>query len=121
MVIFGAGGDLSKRLLVPALYNLAHADLLDDDFKVIGVARAPFDDATLRSQFGDFLQLTAANNNSEFGPGKIDSKVWGWLAKRIFYQSGDFDDDARLGTARFTMHRANGKAAALMHASACRE
>ena len=94
MVIFGAGGDLSKRLLVPALYNLAHAGLLADDFKVIGVARAPLDDATIRRQFGDFLQSAASTKGSEFGPAKIDSKVWGWLAKRIFYQSGDFEDDA---------------------------
>ena len=34
-VIFGAGGDLTKRLLVPALYNLMAAQLLPDDFAVI--------------------------------------------------------------------------------------
>ena len=37
LVIFGAGGDLTKRLLVPALYNLAAAKLLDDGFTVLGV------------------------------------------------------------------------------------
>ena len=39
LVIFGAGGDLTKRLLVPALYNLADAELLPEHFAVLGVAR----------------------------------------------------------------------------------
>lgn len=37
MVIFGAGGDLTKRLVVPALYNLACAKLLPDQFAITGV------------------------------------------------------------------------------------
>ena len=39
MVIFGASGDLTKRLLVPALYNLACDGLLSDTFAVVGVGR----------------------------------------------------------------------------------
>ena len=39
LVIFGANGDLTKRLLTPALYNLASGGLLPDDFKVFGVDR----------------------------------------------------------------------------------
>ena len=38
MVIFGAAGDLTARLLIPALYNLARADLLSKEFAVLGVA-----------------------------------------------------------------------------------
>jgi glucose-6-phosphate 1-dehydrogenase len=38
MVIFGATGDLTKRLLMPAVYNLAAADLLPEKFAVVGVA-----------------------------------------------------------------------------------
>ena len=37
MVIFGAAGDLTKRLVVPALYNLAHAGQLSDGFQLVGV------------------------------------------------------------------------------------
>ena len=40
MVIFGAAGDLTGRLLIPALYNLARARLLSPEFAVLGVARA---------------------------------------------------------------------------------
>ncbi len=39
MVIFGANGDLTKRLLMPALYNLSGAKLLDDKFAILGVDR----------------------------------------------------------------------------------
>ena len=39
MVIFGAAGDLTKRKLMPALYNLAKAQLLPKEFAVVGVAR----------------------------------------------------------------------------------
>ena len=38
MVIFGAGGDLTKRLVVPALYNLARTKVLPENFALIGVA-----------------------------------------------------------------------------------
>ena len=38
MVIFGAGGDLTKRLLLPALYNLAAGKLLPEQFAIIGVS-----------------------------------------------------------------------------------
>ena len=44
-VIFGASGDLTKRLLVPALYNLAAERLLPEHFAVIAVARADMRDA----------------------------------------------------------------------------
>ena len=40
MVIFGAAGDLTGRMLIPALYNLARASLLSREFAVVGVARA---------------------------------------------------------------------------------
>src|SRR3954469_10400784 len=41
MVIFGASGDLTRRKLIPALYNLAKNKLLSRNFAVIGVARSP--------------------------------------------------------------------------------
>ena len=42
MVIFGAAGDLTGRMLIPALYNLARAGLLSREFAVLGVARTPY-------------------------------------------------------------------------------
>ena len=48
MVIFGAAGDLTARMLIPALYNLARADLLSKEFAVLGVARAQMTDEEFR-------------------------------------------------------------------------
>jgi glucose-6-phosphate 1-dehydrogenase len=94
MVIFGAQGDLAKRLLVPALYNLADAKLLGRGFRVLGVDHGAGDDAALRKGLGGFLRGLAASKDSEFGAAKIDASAWTWLEDRLFYQLGDFEDDA---------------------------
>ncbi|HEV2365690.1 MAG TPA: glucose-6-phosphate dehydrogenase [Caulobacteraceae bacterium] len=92
LVIFGAGGDLTKRLLVPALYNLSHAHRLPDDFRAIGVDHSSGDDAGFRKDLGSFLHSLASDPTSEFGKGKIDPKAWDWLAQRLSYQVADFND-----------------------------
>lgn len=94
LVIFGARGDLAKRLLVPALYNLVVAGRLPADFKVLGFDHGQCDDAGLRHDLGAFLHQLAADPSSEFGAAKIDAKAWSWLADRISYQIGDFTDPA---------------------------
>lgn len=94
MTIFGAGGDLTKRLLVPALYNLAKARLLHPDFKVLGVDHAAGDDASFRSQLEQFLKAMASSQNSEFGAGEIDASARSWLCARLFYQTADFEEGA---------------------------
>ena len=53
MVIFGAAGDLTARLLTPALYNLARANLLSKEFAVLGVARAQMSDEDFRKRILD--------------------------------------------------------------------
>ena len=50
MVIFGAAGDLTRRMLIPALYNLARADLLSKEFAVLGVARTQMTDEDFRKR-----------------------------------------------------------------------
>jgi glucose-6-phosphate 1-dehydrogenase len=84
LVIFGAAGDLTKRKLVPALYNLKKSDLLPDDFAVIGLARAEMNDEEFRRRLGDELP--------EFATEEIDKEQWEWLAERLYYLSGDFED-----------------------------
>ena len=56
LVIFGANGDLTKRLLLPSLYNLTGAGLLPEGFGVIGLDHNERDDETYRRQF--FTQIT---------------------------------------------------------------
>jgi glucose-6-phosphate 1-dehydrogenase len=94
MVIFGAGGDLAKRLLIPALYNLAKAGLLAPGFRVLGVDHNTGDDASFRHDLSGFVQGLARDPNSEFGEGAIDPDAWTWLEERLFYQVADFEVDA---------------------------
>ncbi len=51
MVIFGAGGDLTRRKLIPALYNLATANLLSREFAVVGLAREQMSTEQFRDKF----------------------------------------------------------------------
>ena len=84
LVIFGAGGDLTKRLLVPALYNLRREKLLPDDFSIVGIARAEKDDETFRQGFDASMR--------EFANGSPNGADWKWLRERMFYLKGDFED-----------------------------
>jgi len=85
LVIFGAAGDLTKRKLIPALYNLKKNDLLPDNFAIIGVARAEMNDQEFRSRLRDDM--------NEFATEKVESEVWGWIEQRLSYLPGDFGDD----------------------------
>jgi len=83
-VIFGASGDLTKRLLVPALYNLAAAKLLPEQFAVIGVARGELSDQAFRARMADALR--------EFSTGPVSPQVVRDLTSRFSYVRGEFDD-----------------------------
>ena len=85
MVIFGASGDLTKRKLIPSLYNLKHSNCLSDNFAVVGVARAEMSDEEFRRRLREDM--------NEFATDEIDDSEWEWLAERLYYLSGDFDDD----------------------------
>src|SRR5216684_2663222 len=84
MVIFGASGDLTKRKLIPALYNLAKDNLLSKDFALVGVARNEMS----TDEFRDMINKEIG----DFATTKLDPQQWDWLAKRIYYISGDFAD-----------------------------
>ena len=63
MVIFGAGGDLTKRLLMPALYNLARTGLLPAQFALVGVDRVEMGDAQFRSHVEASIRAFAADKH----------------------------------------------------------
>src|SRR6266568_7462458 len=83
MVLFGASGDLTKRKLVPALFNLVKASLLPKNFAILGVAVDELGDEQFRSQVTSFLP--AEDRGSE---------AWNWFQQRLYYQCGDFSDPA---------------------------
>src|SRR5437764_10664289 len=80
MVIFGAAGDLTKRKLIPALYNLAKAQLLPKEFAVVGIARNELTTETFREKikedFAGFLSEP------------VDQSLLDWLIRRFYYVSG---------------------------------
>jgi glucose-6-phosphate 1-dehydrogenase len=84
MVIFGASGDLTKRKLIPALYNLAKDNLLSKEFALVGFARNELTSEEFRDKIGEEI--------SQFATTQVDPDLWHWFARRIHYVSGDFDD-----------------------------
>ncbi len=92
MVIFGGGGDLTKRLLMPSLYNLHLAGLLPDGFQVIGVDHNPSDDEAYRTGLTTAMEGFAAEKGGEFAPGSLDAEAWGWLRSRITFHQAEFED-----------------------------
>src|SRR6266853_1665226 len=86
MVIFGFTGDLTRRKLIPALYNLATQQLLSREFAVIGVGRSPMSDDDARKKVTEDFK--------KFATGTVDSDLWEWFVRRVSYVNGDFDDPA---------------------------
>jgi glucose-6-phosphate 1-dehydrogenase len=84
IVIFGAAGDLTKRKLIPALYNLALQNHLPDQFAIVGVARSEKSDQSFRDELTQAMQ--------QFATTKLDPKKWEWFLARIHYLNGHFED-----------------------------
>ena len=93
LVIFGAGGDLTQRLLMPALYNLAVDGLLDEGMKIVGVNHGALETRQWCDDLHDALQKFAADKASTFHAGKLDEHAWNWVAQRLQYMAGEFEDD----------------------------
>jgi glucose-6-phosphate 1-dehydrogenase len=84
LVIFGASGDLAKRKLLPAIYNLAHEGALPERFNLIGCARSDWSDDEYREVAREAIQ--------KFSRRKTDETVLDSLLSRARYVSGSFDD-----------------------------
>lgn len=93
LVIFGAGGDLTKRLLMPALYNLSCSELLPDDFALFGVDRGASSDDGWKQSLTDTMQSFTKDKTGEFYTPKLDDARWGWVTDRMRYLQGDFSQD----------------------------
>ena len=92
MVIFGAGGDLTKRLLVPALYNLATTGLLPEHFELIGVDLAELDADKWRGSLREMMESFVGKAASESRIDRVDEDTWKRLTGRICYIKGDLND-----------------------------
>jgi glucose-6-phosphate 1-dehydrogenase len=90
-VIFGASGDLTKRLLMPALYNLLTEGLLDQDFTILGVAHSDRSEDEFRETLMKSVSATL-QEAADAGKLKPDFQAIEWLGQRVHYLSGDFGD-----------------------------
>jgi glucose-6-phosphate 1-dehydrogenase len=92
MVIFGAAGDLTKRLLVPALYDLVLADRLPPEFRLVGVATTPLTTAGWKQSLTDMMRQFVGQADGEFHADHLDEEAWRWLTDRMTYLPGDIND-----------------------------
>jgi glucose-6-phosphate 1-dehydrogenase len=86
LVIFGASGDLTRRKLLPAIYNLAESGLLPDSFAILGIARPAIDEGAYRTQMREQVR------QAEGEP--LEAGKWKRIEDRLHYISGEFDDPA---------------------------
>ncbi len=81
-VIIGAGGDLTKRKLMPAFYYLAEQKLLPEGFTLVGMGRDPMEHGAFAA-----AMRTALDTSDEIK--SVDEATWAWLEPRIRYAYGD--------------------------------
>jgi glucose-6-phosphate 1-dehydrogenase len=93
LFLFGAHGDLVKRLLMPALYNLFRDGLVGEDLHIVGVDHNAISDADFAKKLEDFIRQEAASKVAQGGKEPLDPALWSSLASRITYIQGDFLDD----------------------------
>ncbi|MBK6691101.1 MAG: glucose-6-phosphate dehydrogenase [Myxococcales bacterium] len=93
VVIFGASGDLTRRKLMPALYNLAVSRSLPSAFAVVGVARREKSTEGFRAEMREGLDRFSRRK-------PIDPAVWGDFEKGVSYVRGSFDDAATYHSLR---------------------
>jgi glucose-6-phosphate 1-dehydrogenase len=84
LVIFGAAGDLTRRKLLPAVYNLYLDGLLPEAFAVVGFTRRDWDDATFRKE--------ARAAIAKYSRRPLDEAKWPGFEQALFHSKGGFDD-----------------------------
>ncbi len=113
MVIFGAAGDLTKRLVVPALYDLATAKRLSEGFQLVGIDLVSQTAEQWQQSLTDMMREFITKGDGEWEADHIDRDVWRWLTTRMTYLQGDLTDPGcyrRLGQHLAELDKAKGTA-----------
>ncbi|MCL1499928.1 glucose-6-phosphate dehydrogenase [Xanthomonas nasturtii] len=92
IVVFGARGDLTKRLVMPALYNLRRAGALGEQFAIVGMDHGDISERAWRSTMGQSMTQLLSSRDAEFQTDEFDTDTWDWLRERMHYLRGDFTD-----------------------------
>ncbi|WP_344013658.1 glucose-6-phosphate dehydrogenase, partial [Streptomyces thermospinosisporus] len=95
LVIFGVTGDLSRRKLMPAVYDLANRGLLPPGFALVGFARRDWEDQDFANEVHDAVKENARTPFRE--------EVWHQLSEGMRFIPGDFDDDSAFKQLRSSM------------------
>src|SRR5690606_8261884 len=95
LVIFGVTGDLSRRKLMPAVYDLANRGLLPPGFSLVGFARRDWEDQDFAKEVHDAVKENARTPFRE--------EVWHQLSEGMRFIPGDFDDDSAFKQLRSSM------------------
>ena len=105
IIIFGASGDLAKRKLLPALYDLFHAGCLKRNFAVLGVGQSPWTDEEFRTTMRE--GTSASEDVDAFDEGK-----WQEFAPHLTYMSGDLTADATYAEIAARLEKLHAQVAA---------
>jgi glucose-6-phosphate 1-dehydrogenase len=106
MVIFGAGGDLTKRLVAPALYDLSCTGALPDHFVLIGVDLAAGTAESWRDHLHEMLKEFVGDKNAELQVSHINEAAWKRLADTMVYIQGDLTKPDLYGNIRSALDEA---------------
>src|SRR5436190_6211834 len=87
IVIFGASGDLTKRLLMPAFYNLACDGLFPANCAIVGIAMDELTTEQFRGRMSEDIKKFSTRK-------EFDAQVWDDFVRRLYYTPGKFDDPA---------------------------
>lgn len=104
IAIFGAVGDLTQRLLMPAVYDLAAAGLLDPETQFIGLDHNDRDVDTWRTEIGDALHRFAGQKGAAFQAPTVEQRAWSFVSERLDYVRFDFTHDADYDTLAEHLH-----------------
>ncbi|HEY4268303.1 MAG TPA: glucose-6-phosphate dehydrogenase [Galbitalea sp.] len=85
LIIFGVTGDLARKKLMPAVYDLANRGLLPPGFALVGFARRDWEDQDFAKVVHDAV--------AQYARTPFDEDVWKQLAEGIRFVQGEFDDD----------------------------
>jgi glucose-6-phosphate 1-dehydrogenase len=101
LVVFGGAGDLTRRLLLPALLNLAAEGELPERFALVGFARTDLDDESFRKRLDDAVK--------EHVRRELDPELWATLRRNVHWVRGNFDDPEAYVRLRETLGEIRGE------------
>jgi glucose-6-phosphate 1-dehydrogenase len=96
-VIFGGSGDLTRRKLLPALYNLSRRGFVGERTAILGLGSKPLTDETFRERLAEAVR--------EFASGEVDETVLGRLKNATYYLRGSFNEGRELETLHASLDR----------------